>query len=250
MRRKRYRFTGKERDEESGLSYHGARYYAAWSARWSSADPLGATGGINLYSYAGNRPTQLVDRSGLKPFTDTQSRDALSKTIDSNGDTFISDAEFDQVFPSAGDAVSAWANLVVDRGAGAFRLGPEAEGFVSAVARARDRPAPPSIKATVPGEFVPLAELSRWKRSHPTTQDDLIHNAELTRSGSLGAILWYSGADEATVNFANGLLAAGAGMARPAPATVSPARPSVTTSLKWLEFVRPLIGGGPAQPRR
>ena len=71
--RKRYRFTGTERDAESGLSYHGARYYAAWSARWSSADPLGATGGINLYSYAGNRPTQLVDRSGLKPFTDTQS---------------------------------------------------------------------------------------------------------------------------------------------------------------------------------
>ena len=28
--RKRYRFTGKERDEESGLSYHGARYYAPW----------------------------------------------------------------------------------------------------------------------------------------------------------------------------------------------------------------------------
>src|SRR5262249_41123160 len=28
--RKRYRFTGKERDEESGLYYHGARYYAPW----------------------------------------------------------------------------------------------------------------------------------------------------------------------------------------------------------------------------
>ncbi len=26
--RKRYRFTGKERDEESGLNYHGARYFA------------------------------------------------------------------------------------------------------------------------------------------------------------------------------------------------------------------------------
>jgi uncharacterized protein RhaS with RHS repeats len=26
--KKRYRFTGKERDEESGLYYHGARYYA------------------------------------------------------------------------------------------------------------------------------------------------------------------------------------------------------------------------------
>ena len=35
--RKRYRFTGKERDEESGLSYHGARYYAPWLGRWASA---------------------------------------------------------------------------------------------------------------------------------------------------------------------------------------------------------------------
>jgi YD repeat-containing protein len=27
---KRYRYTGKERDEETGLYYHGARYYACW----------------------------------------------------------------------------------------------------------------------------------------------------------------------------------------------------------------------------
>ena len=32
--KKRYRFTGKERDEESGLNYHGARYYAPWLAQW------------------------------------------------------------------------------------------------------------------------------------------------------------------------------------------------------------------------
>lgn len=37
---KRYRFTGMERDEESGLAYHGARYYAPWLGRWLSCDPL------------------------------------------------------------------------------------------------------------------------------------------------------------------------------------------------------------------
>src|SRR5262249_15023075 len=31
---KRYRATGKERDEETGLYYHGARYYAPWLGRW------------------------------------------------------------------------------------------------------------------------------------------------------------------------------------------------------------------------
>jgi RHS repeat-associated protein len=36
---KRYRYTGKERDEESGLHYYGARCYAPWLGRWTSADP-------------------------------------------------------------------------------------------------------------------------------------------------------------------------------------------------------------------
>jgi RHS repeat-associated protein len=40
---KRYRYTGMERDEESGFDYHGARYYATWLGRWVSADPLVAT---------------------------------------------------------------------------------------------------------------------------------------------------------------------------------------------------------------
>ncbi len=37
---KRYRYTGKERDEESGLYYHGARYYIPWLGRWTASDPL------------------------------------------------------------------------------------------------------------------------------------------------------------------------------------------------------------------
>lgn len=38
--RKRYRFTGKERDEESGLGYYGARYISLGLAHWLSPDPL------------------------------------------------------------------------------------------------------------------------------------------------------------------------------------------------------------------
>ena len=45
--RKRYRFTGKERDEESGLGYHRARYYAPGLARWISPDPAGTIDGLN-----------------------------------------------------------------------------------------------------------------------------------------------------------------------------------------------------------
>jgi RHS repeat-associated protein len=62
--RKRYRFTGQERDEESGLSMHGARYYAPWLARWTSVDPVGLQGGNNLYAYCAAEPLALVDRDG------------------------------------------------------------------------------------------------------------------------------------------------------------------------------------------
>ncbi len=61
---KRYRFTGKERDEESGLSYHSARYYAPWLGRWTSCDPAGLVDGPNLYAYAGCDPCGLIDPDG------------------------------------------------------------------------------------------------------------------------------------------------------------------------------------------
>jgi RHS repeat-associated protein len=65
--RKRYRFTGTERDEESGLSCHGARYYISWLGRWASCDPIGAHGGLNQYQYAASNPMCLSDRRGMAP---------------------------------------------------------------------------------------------------------------------------------------------------------------------------------------
>lgn len=61
---KRYRFTAMERDEESGLAYHSARYYAPWLARWSSSDPQFLKDGVNTYAYAQNRPASLSDPTG------------------------------------------------------------------------------------------------------------------------------------------------------------------------------------------
>lgn len=63
---KRYRFSGKERDEETGLYYFGARYYAPWLGRWTSSDPLGFIDGTNLFEYGGNSPTRFVDHAGFK----------------------------------------------------------------------------------------------------------------------------------------------------------------------------------------
>ena len=61
---KRYRYTGKERDEENGLSYHSARYYASWLGRWTACDPSGISDGLNLYSYVSCRPIVSSDPTG------------------------------------------------------------------------------------------------------------------------------------------------------------------------------------------
>ncbi|SOE87375.1 RHS repeat-associated core domain-containing protein [Burkholderia sp. YR290] len=63
---KRYRYTGKERDEETGFCYHGARYYAPWLLRWTAADPIGAKDGPNAYRYCHNNPIRLQDADGTQ----------------------------------------------------------------------------------------------------------------------------------------------------------------------------------------
>ena len=69
---KRYRFTGKERDEESGLDYRHARYYAPWLGRWTSCDPAGLVDGLNVYRYARDRPSVGTDPTGTQVVWDEE----------------------------------------------------------------------------------------------------------------------------------------------------------------------------------
>jgi RHS repeat-associated protein len=80
--RKRYRYSGKERDEESGLYYHGARYYMPWAARWTAPDPTHAKDTSALYIYALNNPVRLVDPDGKKPVYDEQVKTKLASIVE------------------------------------------------------------------------------------------------------------------------------------------------------------------------
>jgi RHS repeat-associated protein len=62
---KRYRYTGKERDEESGLYFHGARYFIPWLGRWTACDPAGMKDATNRYLYPPN-PLRYVDFTGAE----------------------------------------------------------------------------------------------------------------------------------------------------------------------------------------
>lgn len=69
---KRYRYTGMERDEESGLAYHTARYYLPWLGRWGSCDPIGVEGGWNLWGYCDENPIEIYDILGDDPINPEQ----------------------------------------------------------------------------------------------------------------------------------------------------------------------------------
>ncbi|MFC7615671.1 AHH domain-containing protein [Actinokineospora soli] len=72
-----YQFGGKELDEETGLYYHGARYYNPKTAQWQSPDPAldsyldgapnnGVFQPFNLasYTFGNNNPIRMTDPTG------------------------------------------------------------------------------------------------------------------------------------------------------------------------------------------
>lgn len=65
-----YKFTGKERDSESGLDNFGARYFASTMGRFVTPDPKPASARLedpqswNRYAYTRNNPLKYVDRDG------------------------------------------------------------------------------------------------------------------------------------------------------------------------------------------
>jgi RHS repeat-associated protein len=53
-----------KRVDETGLVYMGARHYDPTAGRFTSADPLGHAGSMDLYSFAGGDPVNFFDPSG------------------------------------------------------------------------------------------------------------------------------------------------------------------------------------------
>jgi RHS repeat-associated protein len=73
-----YKFTGKERDSESGLDYFGARYYSSSLGRFMTPDwaakptavpyaHFGNPQSLNLYSCVENNPLSTTDPDGHSP---------------------------------------------------------------------------------------------------------------------------------------------------------------------------------------
>ena len=60
-----HRFSAKERDPETGLSYFGSRYYSSDLSIWLSVDPMSDKyPSFSPYVYCANNPVKLVDPNG------------------------------------------------------------------------------------------------------------------------------------------------------------------------------------------
>ncbi|HLF26430.1 MAG TPA: fibronectin type III domain-containing protein [Anaerolineae bacterium] len=84
------KFTQKERDDETGLDFFGARYYSSPQGRWTTPDPYLPSGQVdvpqswNRYTYVLNNPLALVDPLGLenrRTFMDYDELEGRSKEL-------------------------------------------------------------------------------------------------------------------------------------------------------------------------
>ena len=93
----RFTFTGKERDEETGYGYFGARYIDhELTTMWLSVDPMSDKyPGISPYAYCAWNPVKLVDPDGCE-IDSTSVPDKIWNMVNPNHECYNSD--FAEVF--------------------------------------------------------------------------------------------------------------------------------------------------------
>ena len=75
----KYKFTGKERDVETGYDYFGARYYDSRIGRWMQVDPLAEKYfGWSPYNYTLNNPLKFYDPDGRFPWLALRAKELIT----------------------------------------------------------------------------------------------------------------------------------------------------------------------------
>ena len=119
------KFTGKERDTETGLDYFGARYYAGRIARFTTIDPVQVPTALvdpqqwNRYAYARDNPLRFLDPTGLYVFDPSASesdKDAFRRGLETAGRAAVSKNLTDLEQDSVGISLDAYGAEGDDNG--------------------------------------------------------------------------------------------------------------------------------------
>ena len=115
-----YRYAGYRYDNETGLYYVNARYYNPNLGRFLQTDPIGLSGGTNLYAYVGNDPINGIDPTGLCEQTIQNSGENISITAPPNGTsgllTVYSNVNSNDTMSDVPIAGHSWISFTPDGG--------------------------------------------------------------------------------------------------------------------------------------
>jgi RHS repeat-associated protein len=116
-----YKFTGKERDSESGLDNFGARYNASTMGRFMSPDPktpslkhLVNPQKWNKYAYVLNNPLALVDPDGKEEMTFVYRTFIAQQSINFMGNTYAGDNRGFSTAPNASSRSTITVRIETD----------------------------------------------------------------------------------------------------------------------------------------
>ena len=137
------KFTGKERDAESGLDYFGYRYYSGAQGRWTSPDQPFADQHIedpqswNMYAYVRNDPLAHVDPNG-KACSALNNSSGFCQRADlyTNLDTLVGSKT--RFFAAASAASQELADVAVP-GFGAMAASPGTRAFLESTGQALEK---------------------------------------------------------------------------------------------------------------
>jgi RHS repeat-associated protein len=138
-------YTGRENDT-TGLYFYRARYYRPQLQRFLAEDPIGVSGGINLYEYVGSNPIRYTDPLGW-------SRREDCSTCHKCGDLFV-DCLTDWILPGLSTAIQSAIE------AGSFRAA--ARGFNAALAHAFERGLTRPQQSSIFRDLMARSAWARW----------------------------------------------------------------------------------------
>jgi RHS repeat-associated protein len=209
----RVKFTGKERDQETGLDYFLARYYSAAQGRFTSPDeftggPVEGFGGrvpapgplpyaditnpqsLNKYAYALNNPLRYVDPDGHETDEEKLKKAAQGAGI-AAGQTLTQDSYVRSQYSQAAQQLKA---------AGA---GPEARTALKEAARELSSPTGKEIAAYIGSVSQSTAGKTAEQLAESVGRTNPTVNAVMKNAGVVGPVLLGAGATMSVITIAN-----------------------------------------------